>query len=191
MSKETNIVKGLKLEMRQVKDTLRIIIHSILFQRELGVIVPRTVESEFGIQYLTLNDAATDRTLEESIAAFENKIVDQNSATVVLSFYQCFKKKSFLVFQENAKHVWEEWKIPIRIQHCMGEDSKKSDASLGKKIRKRLLAIIERICERKDHLPPMGEPDDPNVIRYPFDITTLPDMSDNYYAKSIGLLSFG
>lgn len=105
MNKELNIIKGLKLEMRQVKDALRILVHSVLFQRELGVVIPRTVQSECGIHYLTLNDINTDKIVEEQLSFFESRIGEQNFGTLVLSFYQSVKKKAFLVFQENSKHV--------------------------------------------------------------------------------------
>lgn len=190
MNRDTNVIKGLKIESRQVKDVLRILIHSILFQRELGVVTPRSLESECGIHYLTLNDIATDKVIEEQLSIFYHRINDQNSGTLVLSFYQSIRRKAFLVFQENTKHVWEEWRLPIRIQHSPSEDSRKSDAKLGKKIRKRLLAVIEKICERKEHLPPMGEPDDPNIIRYPFEINIAPDLHDSYYAKSTPLITY-
>jgi autophagy-related protein 101 len=171
MNKEINIIKGLKLEKRQVRDILRILVHSILFQRELGVVIPRTVESECGINYLTLNDINTDKVVEEQLFIFENKICEINSATLVISFYQSFKRKNFFMFNENSKHVWEEWKIPVRLIYSPGEDPRKADAKLTKKVKKRIFNIIEKICERKEHLPPMGEPDDPNIIRYPFEIS--------------------
>ena len=108
MSKEINIIKGLKLENRQVIDVLRIIVHSILFQRELGVVIPRTIESECGIHYLTLNDINTDKIVEEQLALFQHRVNDQNCGTLILSFYQSIRRKAFLVFQENSKHIWEE-----------------------------------------------------------------------------------
>ena len=61
---------------------------------------------------------------------------------------------------------------------------------MAKKIRKRLFAIIEKVCERKEHLPSMGEPDDPNIIRYPFELGIAPDMADSYYAKTAPLISY-
>ena len=78
----------------------------------------------------------------------------------------------------------------MRLQHSPSEDPRKINAKLAKKLRKRLLAIIERICERKEHLPYMGEPDDPTIIRIPFEIGYGPDLSDNYYAKTIPLISY-
>ena len=190
MNKEVNIIKGLKLKHRQIKEALRIIIHSILFQRELGIVTPRTIESECGIHYLTLNDINTDKVIEEQLSIFQQRINDQNCGTLILSFCQNIKRKSFLLFQENSKLVWEEWKIPVRLQHSPSEDPRKINAKLAKKLRKRLLAIIERICERKEHLPYMGEPDDPTIIRIPFEIGYGPDLSDNYYAKTIPLISY-
>ena len=190
IGKEVNLVKGLKVETRQVKDILRILTHSILFQRELGIVHPRSIESECGIHYLTLNDITTDKIIEEQLSVFHHRINEQNSGTFVLGFYQSISRKSFLVFKENTKHVWEEWRIPIRLQHSPSEDPRRSDFKLAKKLRKRLLAIIERICERKEHLPPMGDPDDPNIIRYPFEISIASDMNDSFYAKSTPLISY-
>ena len=105
MNKEVNIIQGLKLKHRQIKEALRIIIHSILFQRELGIVTPRTIESECGIHYLTLNDINTDKVIEEQLSIFQQRINDQNCGTLILSFCQNIKRKSFLLFQENSKLV--------------------------------------------------------------------------------------
>lgn len=186
MEKETFTIKGLVLEERFVKDILRMLIHSILFQRELGVVIPRTIESESGIHYLTLNDISTDKLVEDNIEQVYKRLVDNQRGTVVLSFYQFIKKKSFLVFQENSKHVWEEWRFPIRVIH---NDSKKMDLKMAKELRKVLMAIIEKICLKKEHLPSMGEPDDPNVIRFPFEVSIIHDLGDSLFLRHANFIS--
>lgn len=105
MNHEQNIVKGLILEPRQVKDALRVIIHSILFQRELGVVTPRQVESNCGVFYLTLNDINTDKNIEEKLTLFENRLQEKGALVIALSFYQTVKKKTFLFIQEKTKVV--------------------------------------------------------------------------------------
>ena len=172
MNIEQNFIKGLRLEPSQVRDALKVLVHSILFQRELGVVTPRQVESECGVTYLTLNDIDTDKQVEEKLVQFENKLIGGQAQTLVLSFYQAIKRKTFLLFQESAKVVWEEWRIPVSLVPVTdGEEKRKSDQKLAKKLRKRILAIVEKICEKKDHLPSMGEADDPAIIRYPFEIS--------------------
>ncbi|CAG9332752.1 unnamed protein product [Blepharisma stoltei] len=170
MNHEQNVIKGLVLEPRQVKDALRVIIHSILFQRELGVVTPRQVESDCGVFYLTLNDINTDKHIEEQLTLFENRLQERPMLILTLSFYQTVKKKTFLFIQEKTKVIWEEWKIPIQLQQMAIPESRKSDSRLAKKLRKRLMTIIERICEKKDHLPSIGEANDPTVIRFPYEI---------------------
>lgn len=183
-SSSSFVLKGLVVEEKLVKDTLRVILHTILFQRELGIVIPRTVESDSGIHYLTLNDINTDKIVEENLSGVCSRLSELNSGTVVLAFYQLIKKKAFLLFQENSKQVWEEWKIPLRV---VQSDGKKPDGKFVKRLRKVLFQVIERICLKKDHLPPMGQPDDPNVIRYPFEISFSGDMGDLYFVqKNIG-----
>ena len=179
-SKSNFVLKGLKVEEKLVKDTLRVILHTILFQRELGVVVPRTVESDSGIHYLTLNDINTDKIVEENLSAVCSRIREMNGGTVVLGFYQVIKKKSFLLFHDNSKQVWEEWRIPLRVVQGEG---KKPDGRFVKRLRKVLFQVIEWICLKKDHLPPMGLPDDPSVIRYPFEISYAGDMGDMYFVQ--------
>ncbi|CAG9332750.1 unnamed protein product [Blepharisma stoltei] len=187
MNHEQNVIKGLVLEPRQVKDALRVIIHSILFQRELGVVTPRQVESDCGVFYLTLNDINTDKHIEEQLTLFENRLQERPMLILTLSFYQTVKKKTFLFIQEKTKVIWEEWKIPIQLQQMAIPEPRKSDSRLAKKLRKRLMAIIERICEKKDHLPSIGEADDPTVIRFPYEISSIEaeQMPGNYFGKNI------
>jgi hypothetical protein len=185
MEKESFTLKGLILEQRHVVDVLRMFIHSILFQRELGVVIPRTVESESGICYLTLDHIDTDKKVEEFIALAYKKLTENSRGTVVLSFFEFVKKKSFLLFQENSKRVWEEWKFPVRV---VPNESKKMDLKVVKGIRKMLMAVVERICFKKEHLPNMGEPDHPDIIRFPFEIFVTHDLGDSVFSRHANLI---
>lgn len=180
-------VKQLRLEAHQVKDALKVLLHSILFQRELGIVTPRQVESECGVSYLTLGDITTDKFIEERLAFFENRLRMCTQLTAVLSFYELQKRKGVIrLFNDSQKIVWEEWRIPVQLVAGMPEDRQRADAKLGKKLRKRLMEIIEHVCEKKDHLPAMGEPDSPDVIRYKFEINVLEDPDSSGTGGLIG-----
>jgi autophagy-related protein 101 len=180
-------VKQLRLELHQVKDALKALLHSILFQRELGIVTPRQVESECGVSYLTLGDITTDKYIEERLALFESRLRASTQLTVALSFYELQKRKGVIrLFNDSQKSIWEEWRIPVQLVASLPDDRQRADAKLGKKLRKRLMQIIEHVCEKKDHLPAMGEPDSPEVIRYKFEVNVVDDPDASGSSGLIG-----
>mmetsp|Transcript_17948 Transcript_17948/g.32290 ORF Transcript_17948/g.32290 Transcript_17948/m.32290 type:complete len:192 (+) Transcript_17948:165-740(+) len=163
----------LDLQPRYVRDCLKVLIHSILFTRELGIVVPRQVESECGLTYLTIDDINTDKYIEERLCAFEERLAETGQLELVLSFYTRVRKKAFLFFKDFAKVVWEEWIIPVRIHADSPLDSQSDERSLrltAGELRKRMDKILKHVFENRDHIPPMGPTDSTELIRYPFEL---------------------
>lgn len=163
----------LELQPRYIRDSLKVLVHSILFTRELGIVVPRQVESECGLTYLTIDDINTDKYIEERLFAFEEKLKESGRLELVLSFFTRVKKKTFLIFKDSSKVVWEEWVIPVNVLADSPLESQSDDRSLrltAEALRKRMEIIFKHVFENRDHLPPMGPPEDRELIRYPFEL---------------------
>ena len=70
----------LELEPYELREALRCVLHTVLFQRALGLARPRDVPSELfeGVSYATVGDAAGEELVEERIAkcckAFEQTV---------------------------------------------------------------------------------------------------------------------
>jgi hypothetical protein len=178
---------NLELKPRYIRDSLKVLLHSILFTRELGVVVPRQVESECGLSYLTIDDINTDKYIEESLCAFEEKLKAVGQLELILSFFTRVEKKAFLIFKDSSKIVWEEWIIPVKVLIDSPMDSRSEDRGLrllNTVLRKQLDSIISHACENQDHLPPMGAPESNDLIRYPFELRCPEEPWHRFITKS-------
>jgi hypothetical protein len=71
MNCEVFYLKELEVEHYQIREVLRCILHTIMFNRALGLVRPREVDSElFEITYVQCGDAATEKKIEEKIDLF-------------------------------------------------------------------------------------------------------------------------
>ena len=91
--------RELKLSIQYVKEALRVLLHTVLFQRSIGanVINPRAVWSEqFELSYVRMEDADISRLVEAKIRDFldsfeKNRI--KTHATLCLNFFTTKSKK--------------------------------------------------------------------------------------------------
>ena len=94
MNCEVFSLAPLRCEAFQAKETLRAVLHTILFARTLGVVRPRDVDSElFDLTYATCGDPAVERHVEERLDALVRWLAKQDReddtvARVCLSFYE-------------------------------------------------------------------------------------------------------
>ena len=77
----------------QVKEALRCILHTILFNRALGPVAPREVDSDlFDVSYVRCDVTDVDRSVEEAIERFSNSLrlasADVARGRLVLSVYE-------------------------------------------------------------------------------------------------------
>merc|ERR1711871_1292997 len=69
MNCEHFVIDDLHVQDFQVKEALRCLLHSILFQRALGLITPTEVESPLfeGVTYMRCHDVALEKLVEEKV----------------------------------------------------------------------------------------------------------------------------
>ena len=122
------------------------------------------MQSSIGINYVTLNHAETTKLITEKCFAFQQSLQEVGNLVLSLKFYEPLRQKSFFGVSEQ-KVVWEEWVIPVEI--ATEYDIEK----VKKRIKSRVIDIVNAINECQHQLKPIGELEDPQIIRYPFEIS--------------------
>jgi hypothetical protein len=168
MNCEEFVVPLLELSLAVLKDSLRCILHTILFSRSLGgevAVEPATFKSELlGISYCRANHAGDTgpdigQIVENKIREFALKLQDSGSLTLVLAFYvprhsAASRKTLWDILSQpfDDRAVFERWKIQIDTRS--DADDARAITSAASQTKDRVFHIIKRVNERSDHLPP-------------------------------------
>jgi hypothetical protein len=158
-------LEELEVEHRQVKEVLRCIFHSILYQRILGATPANRHREEestlFEISYLRLNDEWLRATVEDRIEQFEKSLDRASEARgqVDLSFFERRQRKGLLGLHNVEERVcWERWSCPLTVRsRPYQRQSERADAQaeLESRLIERLCSIVHMCAEKKEHLPPI------------------------------------
>lgn len=159
--------KELEIDSYQVKDVLRCLVHSILFNRALGAFQPKDMECKEieNVGYAKVDDANVDERVETGIDRFASAWTKSGSTkgNVCVGFYEKSVKKNFFGFgAKEEKMFWERWIIPLSFPSPL-ESSKPKTLAEKEKVQERrqrrlvenLLYLVSCINEKKDHIPPM------------------------------------
>ena len=124
MNHESIDLEPLCVERVQVKEVLKALIHSIIFQRALGAPLYRDTESDlFDITYMRCDSHLIDSKVEELAEAFSSGIDADAAAdvrtTCCLSFFE--RRSSSAAFgwlRSEERVVWERWNIPLVVRRA-------------------------------------------------------------------------
>lgn len=172
----------LEVEPHQVREVLRCVLHTILFNRALGQVRPRDVDSElFDITYVKCGDAEVEAKVEGRISEFcthaEKRPAD--TAQLYLSFFEKRKRQVGWFGKQDERMCWEQWRINIRIisppdlystepnSVAMNRVRSQRQARLQAALEDMLTLIIRSVNDRKDHIPPVTSS---SIVTYPFDV---------------------
>uniref|UniRef100_A0A7I4F0Z5 Autophagy-related protein 101 n=1 Tax=Physcomitrium patens TaxID=3218 RepID=A0A7I4F0Z5_PHYPA len=192
MNCEVFHLKELEVEQYQIREVLRCILHTIMFNRALGLVRPREVECElFDITYVQCGDSHTEKKIEEKIDHFltwVEKHPDKKSR-VCLSFYET-RNKHVGWFSKVERLYWEQWCIQLHVLRAGPHEVKKQvydgapsgnngetvlderqrrNATLEAALRDVIIEVLSIVNEKKDHIPPVQQPD--VVVSFPFEIS--------------------
>lgn len=176
----------LEIEPYQVTEALRCLVHTILFNRALGTIVPRDVDSGiFDITWVHCGGEDIDRRVEKyltPIQSWTEKHCGQ-SAVVSVGFYERVEVAGWFSNHQRQLH-WELWRIPISIlfptsDNCSEEQNvleseavrARQKAKLQSTLEECLDVILDTTSSKREHLPPV---DSRETLTYPFDISLMP-----------------
>ncbi|EFJ47979.1 hypothetical protein VOLCADRAFT_117751 [Volvox carteri f. nagariensis] len=144
---ETHNLPVLELEPHQIREALRCVLHTIIFNRALGYVIPTDVDSElFDITYVQCGEPGVEARVESRISDFcaqvEKKPAELHQ--LHLSFYETRRKQAWFGTQDERLY-WET---------CALEEQ--------------LAIVVRRVNDRRDHIPPVLSP---SAVTFPFDIT--------------------
>lgn len=113
----------MEVEPGHIKEVLRSIVHTLLFNRALGSLQPVEASSALfqQITYAKIDDPLIDNHVDRDIDKFIMSIHKNRSekANYYVSFYEKQAKKGMWPFSaKEEKLVWEIWNIPLHIKHA-------------------------------------------------------------------------
>lgn len=171
----------LEVEPHQVREVLRCLLHTIVFNRALGHVEPKDIDSElFDVTYVHCGDQEVDTKLEAKISefcAFAEKRPGE-TAQLVLSFYET-KKRQVNWFGKEDRVVWEQWVLNVVVDSphstfrpasapvtTMMQPSRQQQQQAA--LERAISTILQCVCAHPDHLPPVATHSTP--LTYPFHI---------------------
>lgn len=199
MNFKQHVLPEIEVDAFQVKETLRILLHTILFNRALGPVTPREYDSDlFDITYVRCGSVEADKTIEEKIELFVQSTKHVSSSElhrgqVLLSFYERKVKRSFLgLLPSEEKIYWEQWVFPVLINKrsrtggASGSpgavDSERRQLVTENSLKTNMFKIIELINKERDHVPDVNlNSKEPEVFSYEI---TIPSQEKAGSVKS-------
>jgi len=172
MNLENFEIKSIEVERFQLKDVLRSLINTIVFNRALGSgVVAKEVDCEVfeQISYVKVDDVAINKQIETDIETFCQTLEKEGKGVLCLSFYAKSVKKGWLSKTEE-KTTWERWLINLSLERQTNKNAierDKRNASRQEQLRERLMYVVAMVNEKKDHIPPLNK----GVDVFPFMIS--------------------
>jgi|SRR5579872_5226718 len=162
MNLQTFDLAPIHVAPRHLKDTLRCLLHTVLFHRAMGPITPTDAKCDsFDITYAWLGDANINRTVESSIADVSN---DQGNITASVSFY----------FEPNKKQIYfERWTLPFSLGNTTNDEE----------IRTRMMDIVALANQKTEHIPSIKHC--ANHGCFPFEIAIANGHTDSGWIESL------
>mmetsp|Transcript_39037 Transcript_39037/g.74798 ORF Transcript_39037/g.74798 Transcript_39037/m.74798 type:complete len:208 (-) Transcript_39037:474-1097(-) len=178
----------LAVEHYQVREVMRCLLHTVLFNRALGAVRPRDVESElFELSYVQCGDPIVERNIEDkinSLCTWAERYTGKNKhVTVSVSFFEKRYKQIWFSKQEERLY-WEQWRINLTmVRPCYTQHDNPEAArlvrhnALEESLQACMLQLLTLVGEKKEHIPPVVSSD---VVCFPYEIT-LPSESDSHF----------
>ncbi|GLC42779.1 hypothetical protein PLESTB_001417200 [Pleodorina starrii] len=114
---ETHNLPVLELESHQIREALRCVLHTIIFNRALGYVIPKDVDSElFDITYVQCGDPGVEAKVESRISDFCTQVEKKPAELhqLQLSFYETRRKQAWFGTQDERLY-WETWVISVLV----------------------------------------------------------------------------
>lgn len=180
---EVFCLSAIEVELHQVREVLRCVLHTIMFNRSLGQVKPQEVDSElFDTTYVHCGDAAVEARLEQKIdeacISFEKK--PQEVAQLCLSFFEPRRRQvGWQIFgKQDERLYWERWYISLVVvqsdvfvqdHHSLTYTNSRSvrQAQRQAQLESLLTEVIMHVNEKRAHIPPVVSS---SPCSFPFDI---------------------
>ena len=164
---EIHELPSIELQPFQVKEVLKVLMHSIIFQRALGNYRFKDSESElFDVPYVRCDSRQIDLRVEEHAEAFAKAANvepggEPEHVQVCISFFERRSRPgAFGLFRSEERVIWERWYIRLSVQLPPqsgpgGETERwRRQQELDGAIRRQLEVILLTAGSKKEHIPP-------------------------------------
>jgi len=173
-------IKELKVEQRFVKDIVKCLLHTIMFNRAFGLVQPREeIIDAIDFTYVRCDDVTMQKSFEETAEKFESILLSRENrkGQLILSFSEKRYKKIWWKKYEE-KVCWEQWLISISIVDKAEGEKEQPDQHevLANRLRKRLFYILQIVNEKKNHIPPLKTNE---LTPFPYEIT-FPSTTESW-----------
>ncbi|KAG1679613.1 hypothetical protein FOA52_006130 [Chlamydomonas sp. UWO 241] len=188
--------------LHQLREVLRCLIHTIVFNRSLGYVKPKDVDSElFDVTYVACEDAGLEAAVEARISELCTTLERRPaaSAQVRVGFYQTRKKAAWFGSKDERLY-WEQWFINLSIvspelierdayatrRTSSGGGGIGGDGASPLHVRAEAglsaaqAEVVRFVNERRDHIPPVASA---SAVTFPFDITMSGGSKTAFEAK--------
>ena len=186
---------SLDVSIGELKEALRCIIFTILFNRAIGgnrPIDPITIKAPlFEVGYMKTDSREVDALVEEKIKAF-TEVAERSLETQILlnvGFFTEVARDAGLLWQvfsskKTEKIYFERWRVPItvspRTRPPTATDEETSSRVSGQQVRSIMWFVLKKAGEKTDHLPLTSQ-----TAIYPFDIAFERKGSSAWSPRSI------
>ena len=170
MNFEVHDLQPLEVAVSQMKEVLKIVMHSIIFQRALGEYGFRDTESElFDVSYVRCNSRLIDLKVEGYAEEFSKALEqrqwgdEKGHVQFCVSFFERREHPgAFGLFRSEEKVTWERWNIPLvvqqpdvhRSQGNSDAERRRRQMDLERCLREQLEFVLTAASLRKEHIPP-------------------------------------
>ncbi|KAI3426852.1 hypothetical protein D9Q98_006798 [Chlorella vulgaris] len=177
-----------ELEQHQVREVLRILLHTIVFNRALGPVKPVERDSElFEVTWVECGDAEAARRIEEKVTQFVSW-AQRNPGTrgqVCLSFYEKRQRQSWFSTSEERLY-WEQWVVEVAVVEPPPAEFEEQQAFAASALRSQrrqrvqaaieegLTGIVRQVNDKRDHIPPVVSA---SAVTFPFDLQVAGDSA--------------
>jgi len=150
------------LDRQTAKEVLRGVLHSILFHRLFGTVVPQTFEV-LDVTMPGVSDVEMERLIEEKVNAFWKGIESGTNrrGQIVLTFSEKRPKKSwFQIYEEEVP--WEQWVVNAELRQLKTErDPQAFNATLSNSLTHALRVILTHTSSLRGRtaVPPITKVD--------------------------------
>eukprot|EP01088_Endostelium_zonatum_P004950 TRINITY_DN16331_c0_g1_i1.p1 TRINITY_DN16331_c0_g1~~TRINITY_DN16331_c0_g1_i1.p1 ORF type:complete len:189 (-),score=48.73 TRINITY_DN16331_c0_g1_i1:2-568(-) len=172
---------------KEVKEVILCVLHTIMFHRALGMVVPKEVTLEnLDVVYSAVEDKGIGEYLGQQASKFVEQIEKRTpkKGKLILSFYENKQKKIwYRTYQE--KTCFEQWFLGVSLieQTVMEEkEEQKRLKGLKEDVNKCISFILKTVNEKNSHIPSFKSSDEP--IPFLYDVTT-PVATDSSWVSSL------
>lgn len=145
-------------------------LHTILFTRALGKLKPvEYVSDVLDLSYARCGVTEMDKQVEEAIEAFTHSLhavgPDLSRGTIVLAFFEKRRRYYFGVAKSTENVYWEQWSIPVVVNHrprptgdsevaALEADRRQSATELA--VKRTIRKVVSLAVSRTEHIPPIN-----------------------------------